>query len=76
MRSEVQLYFGEATLSKKDDPLKWWSENEGCFPTLSKPAKSFLCIPATSTPSERIFSTAGNIRIPALKSEQAFLQHM
>ncbi|XP_074537188.1 E3 SUMO-protein ligase ZBED1-like [Halichoeres trimaculatus] len=61
VRSEVQLYFAEATLSKKDDPLKWWSENEGRFPTLSKLAKSFLCIPATSTPSERIFSTAGNI---------------
>lgn len=59
--SEVRLYFGEATLSKKDDPLKWWSENEGRFPTLSKLAKSFLCIPATSTPSERIFSAAGNI---------------
>ncbi|XP_063324202.1 E3 SUMO-protein ligase ZBED1-like [Pelmatolapia mariae] len=61
VRSEVQLYFKEATVSKKDDPLKWWSENEGRFPTLSKLAKSFLCIPATSTPSERIFSTAGNI---------------
>lgn len=61
VRSEVQLYFKEATVSKKDDPLKWWSENEGRFPALSKLAKSFLCIPATSTPSERIFSTAGNI---------------
>ena len=59
--SEVRLYFGEATLSKRDDPLKWWSENEGRFPTLSKLAKYFLCIPATSTPSERIFSAAGNL---------------
>ena len=59
--SKVRLYFGEATLSKKDDPLKWWSENEGRFPTLSKLAKSFLCIPATSAPSEHIFSAAGNI---------------
>ncbi|KAG9278171.1 zinc finger BED domain-containing protein 1-like [Astyanax mexicanus] len=59
--SEVRLYFGEAPLSKKDDPLQWWSENEGRFPMLSKLSKSFLCIPATSTPSERIFSAAGNI---------------
>lgn len=61
VRNEVQLYFAEAPVSKKDDPLKWWSKNEGRFPTLSKLAKSFLCIPATSTPSERIFSAAGNI---------------
>ena len=27
--SEVRLYLWEATLSKKDNPLKWWSENEG-----------------------------------------------
>lgn len=33
--SKVRLYFGEATLSKKDDPLKWWSENEGRFPIFS-----------------------------------------
>ena len=58
---EVRLYFGEATLSKKDDPLKLWSENEGRFPTLSNLAKSFLRIPATSTPSEWIFSAARNI---------------
>ncbi|XP_059183544.1 E3 SUMO-protein ligase ZBED1-like [Centropristis striata] len=59
--NEVRLYFSEATLPKKDDPLKWWSENGGRFQTLSRLAKSFLCIPATSTSSERIFSAAGNI---------------
>ncbi|KAM3850482.1 E3 SUMO-protein ligase ZBED1-like [Diretmus argenteus] len=61
VRNEVQLYFTETPISKKDDPLKWWSENEGRFPTVSKLAKSFLSIPATSTPSEQIFSAAGNI---------------
>uniref|UniRef100_A0A3Q1B1H2 HAT C-terminal dimerisation domain-containing protein n=1 Tax=Amphiprion ocellaris TaxID=80972 RepID=A0A3Q1B1H2_AMPOC len=59
--NEVRLYFGEASLPEKEDPLRWWSENEERFPTLSKLAKSFLCIPATSTPSEQIFSAAGNI---------------
>lgn len=61
VRNEVQMYFAEPAIPKKEDPLRWWRENMGRFPTLSKLARSFLCIPATSTPSERIFSAAGNI---------------
>lgn len=61
VRREVQLFFTEAPIGKKDDPLSWWRENEGRFPTLSNVARSLLCIPATSTPAERIFSAAGNI---------------
>lgn len=61
VRNEVQRYFSGPPLGKKEDPLKWWGANEKSFPTLSKVAKSVLCIPATSTPVERIFSAAGNI---------------
>lgn len=61
VRNEVQRYFAGPPLGKKEDPLKWWGGNEKSFPTLSKVAKSLLCIPATSTPAERIFSAAGNI---------------
>ncbi|KAK1900659.1 Zinc finger BED domain containing protein 1 [Dissostichus eleginoides] len=58
---EVLMYFGEQPLSKTESPLSWWKLNEAKYPTLASQAKSFLCIPATSTPSEHLFSAAGNI---------------
>uniref|UniRef100_G3N6T4 HAT C-terminal dimerisation domain-containing protein n=1 Tax=Gasterosteus aculeatus TaxID=69293 RepID=G3N6T4_GASAC len=61
IRNEVLMYFGEQPLSKTESPLSWWKSNEARFPALASLAKSFLCIPATSTSSERLFSAAGNI---------------
>ena len=43
------------------DILKWWRDNRDSFPTLSKLARKYLCVRATSCPSERDFSIAGNI---------------
>ena len=47
--------------SRKDDPLLWWRNHEMYFPTIAKLARKYLCIPASTAPAERVFSTAKNI---------------
>ncbi|XP_058631608.1 uncharacterized protein LOC131540596 [Onychostoma macrolepis] len=56
--SELQL---SAAVDSEENPLFWWKEHAKQFPALSKLAQKYLCIPATSSPSERVFSTGGNI---------------
>ena len=41
--------------------LKWWRDNKIQFPCLVEAVKALLHTPATSVPSERIFSEAGYI---------------
>ena len=41
------------------NPLHWRARNEKSLPHISFLAKQYLCIPATSAPSERVFSAAG-----------------
>ena len=43
------------------NPLDWWQQNERQLPILAELARYTLGIPATSVPSERVFSTAGDI---------------
>lgn len=43
------------------DPLDWWMKHEKRFPLVAKLARKYLCIPATSSPSERAFSKSGTI---------------
>jgi len=52
-------------LKKRQGPktnlITWWKANQERYPLLAKLAKQLLCIPATSVPSERVFSVSGTI---------------
>ncbi|XP_069106896.1 E3 SUMO-protein ligase ZBED1-like [Argopecten irradians] len=72
VESEVKAYKTEPPITTDSNPLIWWSTHCEKFPLLANLAKKYLSIPATSVPSERVFSTAGDIvtaQRSALKSE-------
>lgn len=61
VENELSSYLQSANVESDTDPLKWWKDHEFLFPGLSLLAKKYLLVPATSSPSERVFSCTGNI---------------
>ncbi|XP_040889402.1 zinc finger BED domain-containing protein 4-like [Toxotes jaculatrix] len=61
IEAEIVRYRSEMSISLTSCPLKWWKENSKFYPLLSPLAKAYLTTPATSVPSERVFSTAGDV---------------
>ncbi|XP_052753998.1 E3 SUMO-protein ligase ZBED1-like [Galleria mellonella] len=55
----LKQYLDAPYLDRKKDPLQFWEERKHIFPSLYRMACKYLCIPATSVPSERLFSKAG-----------------
>ena len=45
----------------KTSPTDWWANNGQQYPLLAKITKYCLSIPDSSVPSERLFSTAGQV---------------
>jgi hypothetical protein len=58
---EVKLYLAssDATDVPDNDILSYWRARRHQFPWLCTAVRKFLCIPATSTTAERVFSIAG-----------------
>ncbi|XP_073730753.1 E3 SUMO-protein ligase ZBED1 [Misgurnus anguillicaudatus] len=59
--AEINNYLMTPTIDGEDDPLAWWRVHKISYPQLCTMARKYLCVPATSAPSERLFSTGGNI---------------
>jgi len=60
-KGEFERFKKEPQLHHDEHALEWWKNNHERFPLIAKVARQLLCVPATSVPSERIFSTAGLI---------------
>lgn len=60
--SEIDSYLSYKVIANENIELDaWWNDHRLIFPSLFKLSLFILAIPASSTPSERAFSTAGNI---------------
>ena len=58
---EITRYSQEPSALEGDHPITWWRERMAGFKILPLLVERYLMIPATSVPSERVFSTAGAV---------------
>ncbi|KAK0141185.1 Zinc finger BED domain-containing protein 1 [Merluccius polli] len=65
IKAELDNYLMTPAIDGEEAPLSpylaWWKLHQFNFLRLSSQAHRYLCIPATSSLSERLFSTGGNI---------------
>jgi len=58
---QVRQYVEEPFIGRRENPLAWWFARVKVYPRLSKLALRNFCMVATSVPSERVFSKAGQL---------------
>ncbi len=61
VQKELATYLTTPRIDMEAEPLAWWQHNCTVFPLLSKLARKYLSVCATSCPSERLFSSSGHI---------------
>ena len=63
IEDELAIYLRQPVIEEHNaldfDPFRYWSSNDAKQPLLSSFAEFLLTIPASSAPSERVFSAAG-----------------
>lgn len=58
---DIQALNEETGKIEYTNPLVWWKDHADDFPVVAKLARVFLSIPATSAPSERVWSEASQV---------------
>ena len=61
VEAAVDDYLRDPVIPRECHPLIYWKEKCVVWPILVKIARKYLSIPPASVPSERLFSTAGQI---------------
>lgn len=74
-KGHIQLELGnylspKTIVSSREDPLEWWKKNHNIFPNLALTARKWLSVCATSTASERVFSSCG-VALTAKRSKMS-----
>ena len=68
---EVENYLDpQLIIPSNTDPVVWWRYNKIHYPKIAVAARKWLCVPASSTASERVFSHCG----VALSAKQASMR--
>ena len=71
-KGEMDCYKAERKLKSDRCPFEWWRERKEAYPLMSRLARKYLAVEATSTPAERVISALGfvlNKQRQALGSE-------
>ncbi len=61
VRKEVENYLLAPKADAESNPFLWWQAHALSYRILAQLAKRYLCICASSSASERVFSTSGDI---------------
>lgn len=57
----LELYLAGPLLPREEDMYSWWNLHRFQYPYLAQLARRYLSAPASSVPSEQLFSAAGQI---------------
>ena len=75
IKNEFQHYLNVSELPALEEynPFSWWAANKSQYSALHQVAMKYISIPATSVPSERLFSDAKNLITPQRTRLDSFL---